>query len=118
MLFYGNFLGFFCKQTTLRIVKYITDDLQELPPRFESPQEAQELLENAHKLRIEYEGMKAESLSRLQELIEKVGWIDGKLLEVDIHIGKIFHVIEKSAVSVPRPIVVQKGKKVVTEGGA
>jgi hypothetical protein len=96
----------------------VTNDLQELPSRFECPQEAQELLENVHGLRTEYEGMKAESLSRLQELVHRVKWIDDKILEVDIHIGKIFHVIEKSVLSVPPPVVVKKEKKVIVEGGA
>jgi hypothetical protein len=91
--------------------------LQDLPSRFSCPQEAKEVLEDIHKLRTEYEGMKAESLSCLQELIDKVKWIDDKMLEVDIHIGKIFHVIERSILSVPPPAVLKREKKVVVEGG-
>lgn len=98
-------------------VEYITNGLQELPSRFECPQEAQEVLENIRKLRTEYEEMKVESLSRLQELLDKVKWIDDKILEVDIHIGKILHVIEKSVLHVPPPVV-RKEKKVIIEGGA
>lgn len=61
--------------------------------------------------------MKVESLTHLQELINKVEWINSKILEVDIYIGKIIHVIEKSALSVPLPTVVKKDKKVIIEGG-
>jgi len=102
----------------LRVVKFVTKDLQELPSRFGCPQDAQEHLENIHKLHTEYEGMKAESLSCLQELVDRVKWIDDKILEVDIHIGKIFHVIEKSVPSVQPPVVVKKEKKVIVEGCA
>jgi hypothetical protein len=55
--------------------------------------------------------MRAESVSRLQELLNKVKWIDDTILEVDIHMGRIFHVIEKSAVSVPSPYYVVKKEK-------
>ena len=64
-----------------------------------------------HKLRTEYEGMKVESLSRLQELLNKVKWIDDKILEVNIHISKIFHVIEKSVLHILPPVVVRKEKR-------
>ena len=61
--------------------------------------------------------MRVEFLSHLQELLNKVKWIDDKILEVDIHMGKVFHVIEKSVVSVPPPVIVKKEKKVIVEGG-
>jgi len=48
----------------------------------------------------------------------KVKWIDDKILEVDIHLGRVFHVIEKSVISVPPPVVVKKAKRVIVEGGA
>lgn len=96
---------------------YTTNVLQDLPSRFSCPQDANEVLEDIYKLRTEYEGMKAESLSRLQELIDRLKWIDDKMLEVDIHTGKIFHVIEKSILSVPPPTVVKREKKVIVEGG-
>lgn len=99
------------------VLKYTSNYLQELPLRFSCPQEAREVLENIDKLRTEYEQMKVESLSRLQELIDKLQWIDNKLLEVDIHVGKVFHVIKKSLLTVPPPAVVKKEKKVIVKGG-
>jgi hypothetical protein len=67
---------------------------------------------------MEYEGMRVESLSRLRELLDKVKWIDDKILEVDIHLGRVSHVIEKSVINVPPPVVVKKAKRVIVEGGA
>ena len=72
---------------------------------------AEEALDDIHKLRTEYEGKKVESLGHLQELINKLKWIDNKMLEVDIHIGKILHVIEKSVLSVPPPPSLKKKKR-------
>ena len=60
--------------------------------------------------------MKAESLRNLQEIINKVQWIDDKISEVDIHIGKLYHVVDKSGIEAPAPFVDRKKRTVVIEG--
>ena len=62
--------------------------------------------------------MKSDTLYRLQQLLDRVKWIDDKILEVDIHIGRIHHVIEKSDLSIPPPVVARKESTVMVEGGA
>lgn len=56
--------------------------------------------------------MRADSLHRLQELLDEVKRIDDKILGVDIRIDKIFHVSEEFGISVPR----STKHRVVVEG--
>jgi hypothetical protein len=62
--------------------------------------------------------MKAESLRRLQELLNEVKWIDDKISEVDIHIGRIYHVVDSSGFEIPPPTVTRREHTVVIEGCA
>jgi hypothetical protein len=65
--------------------------------------------------------MKAESLRRLQDLLNEVKRIDDKILEVDIHIGRIYHVVDSSGFKfeIPAPIVAHREHTtVVVEGSA
>jgi hypothetical protein len=94
----------------------VVNDHQEVPSEFCSPQEAQEHIQSAHNLRIQYQDMKAESLCRLQKLIDYVKWIDDKILEVDIRIGRISHVADESGVGFP-PIVTRKERVVTIDHG-
>jgi hypothetical protein len=61
--------------------------------------------------------MKANSLRRLQKLLDKIKWIDDKISEVDIHIGRIYHV-DSSGFDIPPPIVAHKEHTVVVQGSA
>ena len=60
--------------------------------------------------------MKAKSLCNLQESIDKVQWIDNKISEVDIHIGRLYHVVDKSGIEAPPLTVDRKKRTVVIEG--
>jgi hypothetical protein len=60
--------------------------------------------------------MKADSLRRLQKLLDKIKWIDDKISEVDIHIGRIYHVVDSSGFDIPPPIVAHKEHTVVVQG--
>jgi hypothetical protein len=91
----------------------MTKNVQEVPQEVGSPYEARQLIGSARKLRVEYQDMKARSLQRLQEAIDKVKWIDDKISEVDIHIGRLYHAIDKSGISAPLPIVPRKNQPVV-----
>jgi hypothetical protein len=82
-----------------------------------SSQEAHQLIGKACELRVEYQEKKADSLRRLQELLNEVKWIDDKILEVDIHIGKIYHVVGSSGFEIPPPVITRRELKVVVEGG-
>jgi hypothetical protein len=62
--------------------------------------------------------MKADSLRHLQKLLDKIKWIDDKILEVDIHIGRIYHVVDSSGFDIPPPIVAHKEHTVVVQGSA
>jgi hypothetical protein len=62
--------------------------------------------------------MKADSLRRLQELLDEVKWIDDKISEVDIHIGRIYHVVDSSGFEIPPPVVARREHTVVVEGSA
>jgi hypothetical protein len=63
--------------------------------------------------------MKADTLYRLQELLDKVKWIDKKILDVDIHIGRIYHVIDRSGLAIPPPVLASEdtGNLAVTVDG-
>jgi hypothetical protein len=60
--------------------------------------------------------MKAVSLCCLQELLNKIKWISDKILEVKIHIGRIYHVVDSSGFEIPLLIVAHKEYTVVVEG--
>ena len=62
--------------------------------------------------------MKADSLCHLQELLNEIKWIDDKISEVDIHIGRIYHVVDSSGFDIPPPIVAHKEHTVVVQGSA
>jgi hypothetical protein len=66
---------------------------------------------------VEYQEKKADSLRRLQELLNEVKWIDDKILEVDIHIGRIYHVVVSSGFKIPPPKVARRELSVVVDGG-
>ena len=67
---------------------------------------------------VEYQEMKANSLCHLQELLNKIKWIVDKILEVDMHIGRIYHVADSSGFKIPPPIVAHKEHTVIIEGSA
>jgi hypothetical protein len=62
--------------------------------------------------------MKADSLCHLQKLLNKIKWINDKISEVDIHIGRIYHVVDSSGFDIPPPIVAHKEHTVVIQGSA
>ena len=88
-----------------------------LPSKVGSSHEAHQLIGKACKLRVEYQEKKADSLRRLQLLLDEVKWIDDKILEVDIHIGRIYHVVDSSGFEIPPPIVAHREHTVVVDGG-
>ena len=65
---------------------------------------------------IMYLNMKAKSPHRLQQLIDEVKWIDDKILEVDIHIGSLYHVVENAMAGMP-PIFTRRERTIIVEGG-
>ena len=62
--------------------------------------------------------MKAESLRHLQELLDEVKWIDDKISKVDIHIGRIYHVVDSSRFEIPPPVIAHREHTVIVEGSA
>jgi hypothetical protein len=94
----------------------LTYNFQDLPSKIDSQQEAQQLIENACNLRVGYQEMKVEYLRRLQILLDEISRIDNKILEVDIHIGKIYHLVDRSGLGLPAPVVASKERTVVIEG--
>lgn len=66
---------------------------------------------------MEYEEKKAASLCRLQELLNEVKQFDDKILEVDIQIGKIYHIVDRSGFEIPPPTVKRRENTVVVDGG-
>jgi hypothetical protein len=68
-------------------------------------------------LRVEYQEKKADTLRRLQEVLNEVKWFDDKILEVDIHIGKIYHVVVSSGFKIPPPAIAHQERTVIVEGG-
>ncbi len=91
----------------------LTQWSQSIPSK---PDEAQQRVGDACKLRMEYLDMKAKSLCRLQELIDEVKWIDGKITDVDIHIGGLYHVVENSRAGMPL-IFARRERTIIVEGG-
>jgi hypothetical protein len=77
------------------------------------PHEAQQRVGEACKLRMDLLNMKTKSLHRLQEPINEIKGIDDKILDVDIHIGRLYHVVENSMARMPsrkeRTIIVEWG---------
>ena len=65
---------------------------------------------------MEYIDMKAKYLHRLQELLNDVKRIDAKISEVDIHIGGLYHVVEKSMAGMPA-IFARRERTIIVEGG-
>jgi hypothetical protein len=98
-------------------LNHVTNNFQSLPSKVGSSQEAHLLIGKACKLRVEYQEKKAASLRRLQALLDEVKWFDDKILEVDVHIGKIYHVVDSSGFEIPPPIVAHREHTVVVEGG-
>jgi hypothetical protein len=82
---------------------------QSLPSK---PDEAQQLVRDACKLRTEYLDMKATSLHHLQVLIDEVKWIDDKISEVDIHIGQLYQVVHTGM----PPIFARRERTIIIEG--
>ncbi len=80
------------------------------------PDEAQQQVGDACKLRMEYLDMKAKALHRLQELINEVKWIDDKISDVDVHIGGLYHVVENSMAGMPS-IFARRERTIIVEGG-
>lgn len=68
-------------------------------------------------MRVEYQEKKADSLRRLQEVLDEVKWIDDKILEVDIRIGTIYHIVDSSGFEIPPPIIAHREHAVVVDGG-
>jgi len=60
--------------------------------------------------------MKTKSLHRLQELIDEVKWIDDKISDVDVHISRLYHVVENSMAGMPS-IFAHKERTIIVEGG-
>ena len=94
----------------------VTNDFQTLPVKVDSSDEAQHLIGSACNLRVKYQEMKADSLHRLQKLLDEVKWIDDKISEVDIHIGRIYHVVDCSGYGIPPPTVALKDHTIIVEG--
>lgn len=99
------------------IIIDVTNNLQSLPSKVGSSHEAHQLIGKACKLRVEYQEKKADSLRRLQELLDEVKQIDDKILEVDIHIGRIYHVVDSSGFEIPPPTIARREHTVVVDGG-
>ena len=95
----------------------ITNNFQSLPSKVGSSEEAHQLIGQACELRVEYQEKKADSLRRLQEVLNEVKWFDDKILEVDIHIGKIYHIVVRSGFKIPPPAVSHQELTVIVEGG-
>jgi hypothetical protein len=93
------------------------NDFQSLPSKVDNRHEVYQLIGDACKIRVEYQERKANSLRRLQELLNEVKWIDDKILEVDIHIGRIYHVVDSSGFEIPPPTIAHKQHTVVIDGG-
>jgi hypothetical protein len=89
---------------------------QKLPLKIDTFIDAQQLIGSACKLHVEYQEMKVASLQHLQKLLEEVKWINNKLLEVDIHIGQIYHVVNSSGYGIPPPEVARKEHTIIIEG--
>ena len=96
----------------------MTNNFQNLPSKVGSSHEARQLIGKACKLHVEYQEMKAESLRRLQELLKEVKWIDDKISEVDIHICRIYHIVDSSRFEIPPPVVAHREHTVIVEGSA
>ena len=117
-LFSGNlFIEFDGKRAWLLGID-VTNNFQSLPPKVGSLHEARQLIGKACKLHVEYQEMKAESLRRLHELLDEVKRIDDKISEVDIHIGRIYHVVDSSGFEIPPPVVAHREHTVIVEGSA
>jgi hypothetical protein len=106
------FLEFCRKLISLITVACIVNSLQSIPS---NPDKAQQLVGEACKLRREFVVMKADSLHRLQEVFNEVQLIDHKISEVDIHIGALHQVIDKSRHGMPS-ILTRKERTIVIEG--
>jgi hypothetical protein len=86
--------------------------LQEYPQKIASQEEAEQLVSDACRLRIEYEDTKAQCLLHLQQLLVDMQKVDLQLFKVDLHIGRLQHLICKSGLQEVPPIIVRsRGKK-------
>ncbi len=110
------FLEFCRKLARLLVDINVTYNFQKLPSRIGSSHEAQQLILRASELRTTYLTKKADSLYRLQKLLDEVKWIDNKILEVDIHMGRIYHVVDRSGFGIPPPVVARQTGQFVVEG--
>lgn len=75
--------------------------------------EANQHIGTACKLRSEYQQKRANSLRRLQQVLDEVKWIDDKISEVDIHIADIYYVVDNSGLET---ILASKEHVTVVEG--
>ena len=60
--------------------------------------------------------MKVQSLRRLRQLLDEVQWIDDKILEVDIHIGRLYYAIDKAGFEAPPPAIDRSELRVASNG--
>jgi len=75
---------------------------QDCPQAVHSQEEAVALITYTQQLKVLLEESKEQSLKQLQRALNKVELADKQLLEAEIHIGKVQHIVKKSGFQVPK----------------
>ena len=90
---------------------------QDCPKTVHSQEEAAALITYARQMKALLEESKEQSLNQLQHTLNKVELADKQLLEAEIHIGKVQHVVKKSGFQVPKIARTRRRRVLEVNGG-
>jgi hypothetical protein len=76
-----------------------------------SEDEAKRLISDARQLRLKYQETKSQYLVDLKKALADVQQVDIQLFHVDLHIGRLQHLIRKSGLQEIPPVVVRSARK-------
>jgi hypothetical protein len=78
------------------IFSKFTYECQTYPQMIASQEEAQQLVSDAHQMRLRYEETRSLYLLHLKQALADVQQVDLQLFHIDMHIGQLQHLICKS----------------------
>jgi hypothetical protein len=82
-------------------------DIQNYPPIIATQEDAELLISDARRLRLEYEELKAQHVLHLKKAFANVQRADLQLFQIDLHIGRLQHLICNSGLQEVSPAIVR-----------
>lgn len=111
-----GFVGIFDCNLTLEA--HCFSSLQEsCPTSITSQEQASVLLQRALEVREAFHTLKQDALARLQDALTDAKIADKRLFDIELQVGKLYHLIATSGFSIPLPVVQRQTFPVTTEGG-